>query len=99
VPCGNLSEVRGRSGTHGALLDAFFEAALNDSVDVDTWRMNLCRVEFAGLDDFLYFDHGNTPGSCRQRVKVLRGMAINDVAEVICFPAFDDGKVARDSRF
>src|SRR5688500_12327554 len=86
-------------GPHGAAFDAFFESALNKPVHINAGGMNVVHVEFAGLDNFLHFHHGDFAGGGGERIKVARGMAINDVAVTVRLPAFDDGEVADNGLF
>src|SRR5690606_24468994 len=86
------------SGAQGAFFDAFFEAAADQPVDVDAGGVNLRRVEFTGFDDLLDLDHGDAPGGGDHRVEVLRGVAVDHIAEVVGLPALDDGEVAGDGR-
>src|SRR5450830_389756 len=96
----SVSRGMGRDSlAHGALFDALLERAADDPVDVDARGVDLRRVQLAGFDDFLDFDHGDLAGGRGQRVEVLGGVAIDDIAEVVGFPAFDDGEVAGDGLF
>src|SRR3546814_1268492 len=62
----------------------------DDAVNVDAGRVDLGGVDLAGLDDLLDFNHGDLPGCGRQRVEVLRRVAIDDIAVAVGLPAFDD---------
>ncbi len=68
-------------------------------VDIDAGRMDLGGLERARCDDFFDFDHGDAPGRRGRRVEVLRGISIDDVAEPVRFPSFDEREVGDDGFF
>jgi hypothetical protein len=73
-----------------------FSDSLNNSIDKDTWAVNLIRLKFTYLDDVVSFGDDNLSSCGAVRVEVSSSGMENKIAFLVCFPALNEGKVTSD---
>src|SRR6185312_212033 len=77
-----------------ALLDGFVVGdTLEDPADVDAGGVDLVGLELSGVDQLFDLGDGNLGGGGHHRVEVARRLSVDEVAEAIAAPGFDDGEV------
>src|SRR5687768_3476880 len=79
---------------HRSLLDVFeVIRALKEPLDVNPWRVDQVRIEFAGLYQMLDLGDREARRRRHHRIEVARGAPVDQVADGIALPGFDEGKV------
>ena len=82
----------------GDFFDAFFGVRIVDeAMDEDAGGVDFVGVEVAGLDDDLGFGDGDLAAGGGEGVEVARGTAVDEVAEGVGLPGFDEGDVDVDA--
>src|SRR5579863_4831990 len=72
-------------------------ADLDDALDEDAGRMDVVRIDLAGRHQMLDLCDRYLRGGCHHRVKVTRGLAVNEVAGGIALPGVNDGEVGEQA--
>src|SRR5690606_15763282 len=75
------------------------ECALDEPIDVDAGCVDFVRIQLAWLYDLLDFGDCDTPCRRNGRIEVPGGVAIDDVAVPVRFPALDEREIAGDGSF
>ncbi|GCC44544.1 hypothetical protein chiPu_0028512, partial [Chiloscyllium punctatum] len=72
-------------------------ADLDDAFDEDAGRVDVVRVDLAGRHQMLDLGDGDLRGGRHHRVKVARGLAVDQVAGGVALPGMDDGDVGEQA--
>jgi hypothetical protein len=82
-----------------ALLDSLLGADLDDALHENPRGVHEGGIELAGFDDLLDLGDGDPPRGRAQRVEVLGGLLIDQVAVPIAVPRVDQRVVGHDGAF
>ena len=72
-------------------------AHFDDAFDENAGRMDVVGIEFAGRHQMLDLGHRDLRGGRHHRVKVARGLAIDQVTGGVALPGVDDGEVGEQA--
>src|SRR5690349_2844464 len=82
------------------LLDPLFVvASLDDALHENPRRVNAVGIERAGLDELFDFSDRMLRCCRHHRIEVARRLSINEIADAIAFPRFDECEVGMERRF
>src|SRR3569623_1925691 len=89
----------GRPLARGALRDGLLvPRADDDALHVDARGVDVVRIQVTRIDQVLDLGDGHARGRRHHGVEVARRLPIDQVAEAIAFPGFDEGEVRGQRR-
>ncbi len=62
-------------------------------------RMDVVRIDFTGRDEMLDFGDRHLGGGCHHRIKVARGLAVNEVAGSVALPGVHNREIGNKTGF
>ena len=68
-------------------------ADLDDALDENAGRMDVVGIELAGRHQMFDFGHGDLCGGRHHRIKIARGLAIDQVAGGVALPGVHDREI------
>src|SRR3954469_15037340 len=82
----------------------FFDAllvflALEDVLHENAGRDHVVRIDFPRLEQVLHFGDGDAGRGRHHRIEVAGGAAVDQIADAVAFPAFDEGEVGAQRHF
>src|ERR1044072_2126000 len=66
---------------------------LDDALDEDAGGMDVIGIDLASGPQMFDFCNGNLRGGRHDRVKIPRGLAIDQIASGVALPGVDDGEI------
>src|SRR5260221_2664889 len=81
----------GHALSHGALLDMLYRIGnMDDALYVNAGRDDVVSIEFAGRNQMLDLGNRHFPRRRHHRIKIARGLSINEVASAVSHPGVHD---------
>ena len=71
---------------------------MDDSTNENAGRVNLVGIEFADFNEFFHFSHANFSAGRDHRIKISRGLSVNQIAGLVAFPCLHDRQLRGDPR-
>src|SRR3569833_1477900 len=83
-----------RAFKHSTLLNAFLiVVTLENPMHIYSRGMYKVRIKLTGLNQFFYFGDSYFSGHGHDRVKIARSATVDQIAQRISFPGFNNGEI------
>ena len=73
--------------------------ALHDALNVNAGRADVIGIDSARLHQLLHLGNGDFRGGRHHRIEVLRGFSINEIAQPVATPGFDQREIGGERAF